>query len=105
MPAEMKTLEEVSIGDKVIEAVTKSRQGGPDSEPAPCGGQERLHRGCRLWSDGRSQEAGAAAEPSGTGQVLVNLDWDWEREEAWRKVHGDLNATLEGLQYPVGLDC
>lgn len=104
MPAEVKTLEELSIRDKVIEAVTKSRQ-HLDSEPAPCGGQERLHRGCRLWNDGRSQEAGAAVDPSGTGQVLVNLDWDWEREEAWRRVHGDLNATLEGLQYPVGLDC
>lgn len=47
MPVWVKTLEEVGIGDKVIEAMTKSGQSGPDSEPALCGPQERLHGGCR----------------------------------------------------------
>lgn len=39
-----------------------------------------------------SQEAGAAAVPSGRGKVLVNLDSGWEREEAWPSVQKRLEC-------------
>lgn len=66
MPVEVKALEEVGTGTRqqmATEAITKSGQSGRDSEPALCGGQERLHGGCRLWSDARQPGGRSSCRP------------------------------------------